>query len=125
MASTNIKCIQINLHHAKGASSILSRRVVKDNIDVSFIQEPWVAGGRIKGLSTQSYKLIYNTEHERPRAALLVHKRLRALPVPEFIFQNQVAVMVELQTAKGKQKAIFASAYFPSEMDAPPPEGVK
>ena len=79
MARANIKCVQINLHHAKGASSILSRRVVKDNRDVSFIQEPCVAGGRIKGISTQSYKLIYNTEHERPRAALLIHKTSTAV----------------------------------------------
>lgn len=64
--------IQINLHHAKGASAVLSRKFMKNNIDVGLIQEPWINNGKIKGISDLAGKLLYDDSSSNPRAAILV-----------------------------------------------------
>lgn len=123
--SKNLKCIQINLHHAKAASDVLSRKFINSGIHIGFIQEPWAYKGGIQGLPTTSCKLVYSKKHESPRAALLLNKSINYLPIPEFISRDLVAAAVEVPTTGGKQEVIFASAYFPGESDDPPPRDVQ
>lgn len=66
-----IQFIQVNLHHAKGASAVLSRRFTKNKIDVGLLQEPWVNNNKIKGISAQTGKLLYDDSSPNPRAAIL------------------------------------------------------
>ncbi|XP_038107967.1 uncharacterized protein LOC119766704 [Culex quinquefasciatus] len=92
---SSIRCIQVNLHHAKGASSVLSRRFTKEQLGVALIQEPWVN-----------------------------HKKIRGLTSPDkFTQRDIVAVTLTVPTTRGKQEVVVASAYFPGDQDViPPPE---
>ncbi|XP_055622249.1 uncharacterized protein LOC129765838 [Toxorhynchites rutilus septentrionalis] len=91
----NVKLIQVNLHHAKGASSVLCRRFIHENLDVALIQEPWFNNHRIRGISTPK----------------------------KFINRDIVAIQLEVPTTRGKTAIIIASAYFPGDnVEIPPLE---
>ncbi|XP_062538720.1 uncharacterized protein LOC134206995 [Armigeres subalbatus] len=91
----NIKFIQVNLHHAKGASAVLCKRFTESKLDVAFIQEPWAINSRILGITTNF----------------------------KFIKRDIAAVMMEVPTAHGTTVIYVASAYFPGDVgDVPPPE---
>jgi len=53
-----VQFLQINLHHSKAASAALLIRLATGKIDI-IIQEPWIVGNNICGLSTPQYKLFW------------------------------------------------------------------
>lgn len=116
-----IKFVQINLHHAKGASAVLSRRFAKESIDIGLIQEPWVNDGRVLGCSSFNCKLLYDDSQSKPRTAILVNRRINFVPITEFISRDIVAIKVEVPTARGKTEVCIASAYFPGDVEDVPP----
>ena len=120
-----IKCIQINLHHAKATTDVLSHRFVSQNMDLAFIQEPWTLGNKIKGLSKQVGKLIYCNGTQSPRAAILADSKINLIPIPDFVSRDLVAVMVELLGERGRQDVVMASAYFPGDSEPTPPSEVR
>lgn len=116
-----IKFLQVNLHHAKGASGILCRRFIRENLDVALIQEPWSNDNRILGISTPKCKLFYDSTQTAPRAAILIRDNLKFTPVTEFIKKDIVAIQLEVPTTRGKTEIIVASAYFPGDdVEIPP-----
>lgn len=122
-SQNNIKFIQINLHHAKGASAVLCKRFIQSKLDIAFIQEPWSNHGKILGIDTKSCKLIYDETEQFPRSAILVNGNFKILPITEFIKRDIVAVVMEIPTTRGKTEICVASAYFPGDVDdVPPPE---
>ncbi|XP_055530014.1 uncharacterized protein LOC129721465 [Wyeomyia smithii] len=91
----SLRCVQANLHHAKGASGVLCRRFAKEQLAAAFIHEPWINESKVLGLNAPN----------------------------EFIQRDVVAVTVEVPTTRGKQEMVVASAYFPGDQgDIPPPE---
>ncbi|KAM8718552.1 hypothetical protein ACLKA7_001717 [Drosophila subpalustris] len=95
----------------------------KEDLDIAFLQEPWILSGKIKGLNTRDGNLIYAYEQQRPRAALLLNKKMTFVPLSQFITEDLVAVWAKVPTASGEQEAVLASAYFPGDSsDAPPRE---
>ncbi|KAL7724955.1 hypothetical protein ACLKA6_002319 [Drosophila palustris] len=115
--------LQANLHHAKAASDVLCCRFAKEDLDIAFLQEPWILSGKIKGLNTREGNLIYAYEQQRPRAALLLNKKMTFVLFSQFITEDLVAVWAKVPTASGEQEAVLASAYFPGDSsDAPPRE---
>ncbi|XP_036335798.1 uncharacterized protein LOC118746121 [Rhagoletis pomonella] len=83
----HIKCLQVNLHHAKAASDVLCRRFKTELLDVAFIQEPWVFAGAIKGLND----------------------------CDELTQQDLAAVWTKVPTQMGEQEVVLASAYLPGD----------
>lgn len=116
-----IKVIQVNLHHAKGASAVLSRRFTKEDIDVGLIQEPWINNGRVLGCSAHNCRLLYDDGQSNPRTAILVNRRTKFVPITEFISRDIVAIKMEVPTIRGKTEVCIASAYFPGDVDDVPP----
>ncbi|MGR0243403.1 hypothetical protein ACUWC2_28290 [Klebsiella pneumoniae] len=112
MIKSNNKIVQVNLHHAKGASSVLCERFTKNNFKVAMIQEPWINKGKVAGLNIEVSKLIYHNLSIRPRTAILI-KDLNFCPLTEFISEDLVAVKVEILKAGRMQEVVIASAYFP------------
>ncbi|XP_055527440.1 uncharacterized protein LOC129720053 [Wyeomyia smithii] len=110
-----IKFIQVNLHHAKGASSVLCRRFTRENLDVALIQKPWSNYNRVKGISTPNCKLIYDSTQTSPRTAILIRENLAFIPVTELISRDVVAIQMEVPTTRGLTEIIVASAYFPGD----------
>ncbi|KAL7724938.1 hypothetical protein ACLKA6_007542 [Drosophila palustris] len=117
------RAARANLHHAKAASDVLSCRFATEDLDVAFLQEPWILSGKIKGLNTKNGRLIYASEQQRPRAALLLNKKVTFVPLSQFTTEDLVAIWAKMPTACGEQEAVIASAYFPGDSnDAPPRE---
>lgn len=71
-----IKFIQINLHHAKGATAVLHKRFNESKLDVALIQEPWTVNNKVLGIPTSTHKLIYDENQVAPRTAILVSNRV-------------------------------------------------
>ena len=119
-----IKTVQANLQHARGASGILLRRFVKEDLDLALIQEPWVNNHRVLGLNNTKCKLLYDNSHPSPRAAILVSGRINFTPITEFINRDIVAIRMEIPTARGKSIVNIASAYFPGDEEEAPPSWI-
>lgn len=118
---STLKIIQTNLHHAKGASAVLSRRFIREQLDVGLIQEPWVNNGRVMGCSSQNCRILYDESQSNPRTAILVSRRTKFVPITEFITRDIVAIKMEVPTIQGKTEVCIASAYFPGDVDDVPP----
>ena len=119
------KCLQANLHHAKGASAILSSRFTQEEIGVALIQEPWLRGGRICGITNRQGKLVFDRSAARPRAAILINHTLNGFPLNQFISSDLVAISISLNMEGGKRDIVYASAYFPGEEEQIPPKEVQ
>lgn len=119
MKGTKLKCLQINLHHARAATDVALWRFHKQQIDLLLVQEPWISGGRIRGLPAKSGKLIYCAADEAPRTAILISKNVKYFPMNRFIQRDIVAVLIDVQTPGGRLKVAIASAYLPGEQDVP------
>ena len=122
----SLPVIQVNLHHAKGASGVLNRRFVKEKLGVALIQEPWICRGKVMGLSNNKMcKLLFDNNCSNPRTAILVSDKISIFPLTEFISRDLVALKVEVPTERGKKEIIIASAYFPGDTKIAPPSEVK
>ena len=116
------KLLQVNLHHAKGASDTFCRRFAKEQIALGLIQEPWAINGLIKGIPTKTHNIVYKQEGINPRAAIVLRKDMKYFPITEFISRDLVTVGIDMLTEKGPRQIIVASAYFPGDTDLVPNE---
>lgn len=68
-----LRSVQINLNHSKTASENLLIFLNENNIDVSFIQEPWIRSSKVMGLQHKDFNLFYNVLHDKgkPRACMV------------------------------------------------------
>ncbi|KAL7724765.1 hypothetical protein ACLKA6_008642 [Drosophila palustris] len=113
-----LKCLQANLHHAKTASDVLSCRFANEDRTFPFYRNHG------SSLDTKNDRLIYASEQQRPRAALVLNKKVTFVPLSQFTTEDLVAVWAKVPTACGEQEAVIASAYFPGESNDAPPTGV-
>jgi len=65
-----VQFLQINLHHSKAAPAAHLTRLATGHIDVVLIQEPWIVGNKICGLSTPLYKLFYTKDKGKTRTCI-------------------------------------------------------
>ncbi|XP_055842520.1 uncharacterized protein LOC129909465 [Episyrphus balteatus] len=104
-----LRCIQINLQHAKAASTVLSHRFNKEHLDIAFIQEPYIVKDQIKGLSGE---LIYDSSSEgRPRACIMINKSIITIPIPQYANKDMVPAIIQLHTSEGRSEAVICSVY--------------
>lgn len=101
MASA-IKCNYVNLNHAYGSTGVFSNRFVQENLDIGLVQEPLLMGVergekgfRVIGLPTNVGKLVYCQEGGRPRAVLLLSRRVVFHPLTEFMTSDLVSTIVD------------------------------
>jgi len=91
-----VQFLQINLHHRKAASAALHTGLGTGNIDVVFIQEPWIVGNNICGLSTPLYKLFYTTDKGKTRTCILTKTHFNTFLIPQFSEGDLTTVRLEL-----------------------------
>lgn len=112
---------QLNLHKAKGASHLTAKKFIKEQFGVMLLQEPWVNQGKICGLATPQTELVYDNNEPRPRACILIDRKLNYTTLTEFLSMDLVAV--EVNTAsEPKLSVVIASAYFPGDDREAPPQ---
>jgi ribonuclease HI len=119
-----VSCIQVNLHRAKDASALLTKKFIQQQAHIGFVQEPWTIKDLICGLKIQNNKVIFCKNQGRPRAALVLSNYISSFSLTEFITPDLVAVIADIPTEHGKVKVVLASAYFPCEDPAPPSQGL-
>ncbi|XP_049306182.1 uncharacterized protein LOC125776693 [Bactrocera dorsalis] len=112
-----MRFFQINLHHAKAASANLLLRLEQDEADVVLIQEPWLSGNGISGLSTKSHKLLTAKDAGRSRACVLVRNELTVFLLPNFSNADIVTAKLECKTGN----VWLISAYMPHDDKVEPP----
>lgn len=117
---TGFKIIQSNLQHSSGASAVLIHRFASELLDIALIQEPWVNKG-IKGLNHNSAKLICERSVSNPRAAILVRKSLKFLPLYNHTSRDLASVLLTVIIDGVSRDIVVASAYFPGDDEHPPP----
>ena len=115
-----MRVLQANLHHAKGASAVLCRTFASQRMHIALIQEPWVIGANIHGLSIKSCKLVYSKGELAPRAAMLVDNSINFLLITEFTHRDLVSALLTVPTENGSRELVLASAYFPGDIDDAP-----
>nr|AMS38365.1 hypothetical protein [Bactrocera tryoni] len=120
--AVNTEIAQVNLHHAAAASAVIASRFTADKLGILLIQEPWVHRGEVKGLKTESNKVIWDLSSERPRTCIVVRNNIEFFCISEFLTQDLVAV--QARDFEGKD-FVLASAYFPGEASTAPPEVVE
>jgi hypothetical protein len=55
--------MQINLHHSKAAMAVLCQQLAGGMTDVALLQEPWIYGDQIRGI-TNTGGTIFSVEPE-------------------------------------------------------------
>lgn len=113
------KFIQINLHHCKLASAELNRRQCNGDFHIGLIQEPWIKGNKIQGITNQFNKVIYNTNSKTPRAAIVVDRNTKFLPIPDIINDDCAAITTTFNEGGSIKEVIVASIYFPGDQQIP------
>ena len=114
-----INVVQINLHHSRSASAILSKRLASGATDIALIQEPWTHNSKIMGLGIKGYNVFYDTSCIRPRACIVVSNKLNALNLVNYLDGDNVAIKVNYDINGHKDEFIFMSAYLPYEEKDP------
>ena len=105
--SAGINLIQINLQHAREATSNLMKVVAEEEMDIIFIQEPHIIQGKVTGIPT-IYKTL-TSGNDRCRAAVVVtNNQIHVL----LIRQLSDADTVVVEIIKGDTKLIAASMHF-------------
>lgn len=106
-----LKIIQINLHHSKLACCCLTNYMLKEDISVALIQEPWLNGqGSITGLRSQNYNMFFKRGNNKTRSCILVKKGITSFLLDKFSDDDTVSVLVE---GVGETEICLVSAYLP------------
>lgn len=115
------KVLQANLQHAIDATSVVVRTIIRKNINLCLIQEPWTGGdGKIRGIGGFKGDVFACKPIDKPRASIL-SQGLQAELMPQFLTRDLVAIRTKLNG----QETIIASAYFSHSSQCPPAEVVR
>lgn len=115
--------IQINLHKAKAATTLLSQTMQtnKDLTHIALITEPHTHGNRIPNIDMQGFNVVTPGSIEAPRTCILINNRINYMQISPLNSRDTVAIMVDTSIATGKKQTIFASVYQPPQYDNQPP----
>ncbi|XP_031783892.1 uncharacterized protein LOC116416999 [Nasonia vitripennis] len=125
MAGDEIVFTQINLHHSKGASTALVRRMAKMHTGICLIQEPWLVAGRIRGLGGAG-RIYRDPTCSVPRAYILV-KGFDDLLLPARCNRDLTAIKIKFPVGGCSEREVMvASGYFLYDsQEEPPPREVQ
>lgn len=115
------KILQANIHHAIAASNVIETVLKNNRIDIALIQEPWINNDTIRGLNISGYELIYNTSVTKPRACILIKRKIDFVGISEYWTADLVAIQVKTKD----EEVIIATAYMPGEESVAPTNEVK
>ncbi|XP_044759169.1 uncharacterized protein LOC123316922 [Coccinella septempunctata] len=118
--AADIYVTQINLQHCIAATDILRLRLIKLHKFLTLIQEPWIRGGEVRGLSFKGGRLFFSPKDTNPRACILASTDLRAQLLTNFCFRDLVAVQI-LDCRGPLKNLVVCSAHLPYDSPDPPP----
>ncbi|PSN29885.1 hypothetical protein C0J52_26362 [Blattella germanica] len=107
-----MRCLQINLQHSRFVTDNLMNIIEKDEIGITFIQEPYLYRNRYVGIN-KKYR-IFSSRIDQNRAAIVFsNSKIDAILVTNLT--NKDAVLIEV--VHGKMRFFAASLYF--DIDIP------
>lgn len=113
-----IQIKQINLHHCKGATDIISgtvqRMQTKKMQTIILVQEPWIHNKKIKGMERSPCNTFY-INSSKPRTCIVTTKDIEACILPQFCDSDLTAVLLTTTGENGNVDIIFCSLYMPYE----------
>ena len=116
-----LKILQINVHHCVAASAALSAYIVKQDIDIALIQEPWIHKGKIKGLSIPDRGLIVAQTSGNPRTCIVAKHVLNLMPLWDLCSRDLVVAKVGVVGEGARREIILGSGYLPHDQQGHPP----
>lgn len=122
MIQTKTALTQINLQHCKEATALISRSLAMTHTQISLIQEPYVRNGKVKELDSNECKLFVDNRWRNPRACIAIIKSLEAILLPKFCNRDLAVIQMEIKLNQANTTIIVASAYFPFDSVALPPD---
>lgn len=112
----SLNIIQINLHKAKLATNMFTKKFSGENFDVGLVQEPYQIRKRIRNIT--QCELLYKRDGNRfPRAAIVFRKGLKYVPLVQFQTEDLVAALVDTEIDGLGKKFVFCSGYHDNNFD--------
>jgi hypothetical protein len=106
----SLRCMQLNLQHSRPTTDNYNQFMTEANMDITFIQEPYVYQNQVSGIS-RKYR-IFACGHGRKRAATVVtNKSTDALLIHQISEEDIVVVEIN----QGNMKFTAASIYLDIE----------
>lgn len=118
--ANNIQVKQINMHHSKGATSLMSKTLTdkqtKKQELIVLAQEPWVNKNVIQGFDTRQVNFFYaKSTGTKPRTCIITTKEIQAMQLHKYCNGDITTVLVQLKKGTVNEEAIFCSVYMPHE----------
>jgi ribonuclease HI len=102
-----LKCLQINLQHARLATDNLLKITQEEGIDILCIQEPYTVGNKVAGLPKSL--AIYTAGAGRTRAAIVINnKQIDTIKINQLSDEDTVVIEIKFDNAT----LLIASMYF-------------
>ena len=119
--ASHIDFVQLNMQHSRQATDAFCRMFSKLQTSIALLQEPWVHGNCIRGITKGCGRLFVGSSETRPRTCLCVRGDIDAWLLPQVSSADVTAVRAELQLQEEKIKVIIASLYLPFDLRTVPP----
>ena len=84
-----IRCGQINLQHSRAATANLKKLIEQDNLDIIFLQEPYLYKNRMAGL-TKSARNYISTEDKSRAAILITNNKIDAVKLRQCTYWAEI-----------------------------------
>lgn len=116
---------QVNIHHARAASAVMTRMFVKQRLGIALLQEPWFYRDQIRGLSGKGIKVIWTRGEETPRACIMLKDSINHICLSDHSTRDLVAIQTPITIGATHREIVIASAYFAGDGNQIPPREVQ
>lgn len=114
-----LEITQINLQHCRAASYLLSKKL--GGKGVALVQEPWLRGGGVGGLSDCERSVLYSRQSANPRTCIAAPKYLEISLVNELSTRDLTAALLRIIVRGRRMTIMLASVYLPPGLEDMPP----
>lgn len=90
---TEIKCAQLNLQHSKTATYNLTQLILHNNIDVAFVQEPYIVLNNVAGFP-KSFRIFAHGNGKKRSAIIVNNNKIDAIAIRQV--SDEDATLIEL-----------------------------
>ena len=80
---TTIKCAQLNLQHSRTATYNLTQLILQNNIDVTYVQEPYTVLNNVAGFP-KSFRIFAHGGGRKGSAIIVNNNNIDAITIRQF-----------------------------------------
>lgn len=118
---------QINLHHCKGATALVSNHMqlmhTHNKQSIVLIQEPWIKNNLIQGLNTNEKNIYYAQKPaSRPRSCIVTSKNIETDLLIQYCTNDITAIKIKLKYDNTSEETIICSVHMQHELNEAVPQ---